>query len=389
MNGNETKVAVKANFLALLGPASVLLSALLLIIKESPFYIDLSATAIFGLALSWRWKEKGMMAATALLASVLAYNFFLANQALTLWELGLSASISIAFLVTALASLEFWEDIRSVGTHAMSQLASFEAMALEAATGKTQLEQTLKELQAKYQKVLSTLQAKIETAERLERVLQLARDEMLNQTALRERMEQELLNEKRISGLWQEKAEDLQAAVDRNQFLSDEQELHQKQVNELKGVCKLLKTKCAEGEDKLHALTDQLDKLADRLKALQSERDELEKALDEALKPDEFAGEDPKTLKKTLCKVEGKYNQLREQFEEKDGVLAEVRRELFHTQEKLLLLQKQHQEIVEFGDGEAFAAYEKHIADLESLVHHLEQEMAYQEEVIAKLVSRP
>lgn len=100
------------------------------------------------------------------------------------------------------------------------------------------------------------------------------------------------------------------------------------------------------------------EKLEDSLKATLQE---LEKVRFEALKMEEKKVEEKVSQECSKCsdqnltqeqclrkRAEGSYLQLKEQFSEKSAVLDETRRQLFHTQEKLLQLQRNIKEQEQF-----------------------------------------
>jgi hypothetical protein len=90
VNKNESQTLVQPNVIPLLGPALIFLSVLLLVVKQSPFYIDLSVIAFSGVLFSWRWKWKGVFASSALLGLVLGYDFFFEEVAVSWLGFGLS-----------------------------------------------------------------------------------------------------------------------------------------------------------------------------------------------------------------------------------------------------------------------------------------------------------
>lgn len=62
--------------------------------------------------------------------------------------------------------------------------------------------------------------------------------------------------------------------------------------------------------------------------------------------------------------AEAKLNQLRQQFEEKQKVLDNTRRDLFLTKEKLYRLQKEHEELKIYGSNEMEQLLERHLIQM-------------------------
>lgn len=79
---------------------------------------------------------------------------------------------------------------------------------------------------------------------------------------------------------------------------------------------------------------------------------------------------------KEIRRLEGLYNQLRQQFAEKTEVLAITRRELFSTQEKLASLQKEVEESRICGSGEVDISLQKLLQEAESELESAEAEHA-------------
>lgn len=88
-----------------------------------------------------------------------------------------------------------------------------------------------------------------------------------------------------------------------------------------------------------------------------------------------------------LRRSEGMYKQLREQFEEKNNVLEEVRRELFFTQEKYILLQREYED--RWCENKTLDSIEKYLIKLEEELEILEQENTRLHHLITYLMSSP
>ena len=84
---------------------------------------------------------------------------------------------------------------------------------------------------------------------------------------------------------------------------------------------------------------------------------------------------------RNAARAEAKYAQLRQQFEEKSSVLDATRRELFLTQEELLRLQKEMDEMHVFEINETEAKLQDFLISMEKDLSH--KEMEHQDEVQA------
>lgn len=94
-----------------------------------------------------------------------------------------------------------------------------------------------------------------------------------------------------------------------------------------------------------------------------------------------------KQLKDEKAQAEGLYFQLREQFQEKTNILNQTRKELFRTQEKLLVLEKE----VEFSkiecDREEGESHERDIGKLLLEIAGLQSEITHLEELVSHVLS--
>lgn len=215
---SDSKVSAKASLLSIVGPMSVLLSVLLLVIKESPFYIDLSVTALMGLLLCWRWKQTGLMAATALLAAVFGYDYFVEHQSVGLWDMGLVGSIQLSFIVTTLASLELLDRFYAFKNSVIAQYQDTIEKSLAFEAERQVLQAKVAEGLQKLQASMDQVKVKTESAEMFERLLNMARTELLDQTTQAQKLEDQLANVRREMHLLQEKNED--AEIQQDEFRS-------------------------------------------------------------------------------------------------------------------------------------------------------------------------
>lgn len=420
MNLINSKVDSRLNVLSIIGPASVILPVLLLIIKESPFYIDIAVTSFVCLLICSRYRIKGLGFASVLLFLVLSYDFIIDGTRLTLWDIGLTLSLQLSFVITALASAELKEAFqlacKAATSTALFEIEEWKNKIKDVILGKEVLSQEVEVLKAKLLPLQDGMKDKTEQAEMFERLLGMARNELVEQAAKRQHFEELYLSIKnaisRIEADAKEEEEILKAQNLRLESelqstrvsLNEKDRLyHQQSINlmdaELKieglqeefefekikidSEIKLYKSEIAtlndkaenvlceqkamasEANEKTEILGQQLENLIDRLKNLQSEKEGLEKALGDAL--NEKA---PIKEGKELKRVWGLHDQLRSQFNEKCQTLELTRRQLFLIQEELLTLQKS----ISFEEEEIYNAYEAHIVKLSETITQLEEE---------------
>lgn len=419
MNPIPVKVANRLHILSMIGPASVVLTIFALVIKESPFYIDLSVTALVGVLICWRLKSVGLYLASGLLGTVLAYNFFLDGTPLTLWEAGLGTSLELTFVLTALASLEltdaFHQACKATSVSALSEVEEWKAKVSEVLVGKEAAVSESQEFKNKFLTLQDALKVKTEQSEMFERLLEMARSEMTATARAQESAERLYLEQKNIAASFEASVADLnkfaslqaeeitetRALLSRleNELTAAHSEVTAKnnliqkqalnvmdlewkieQFSEERKEIELYKSMAGDSAGKVEALGQQLEDLIDRLKNIQTENDKLKEELDAALKPeDKPVGQHDS---KELSRVSGLYNQLRSQFSEKSQNLDETRKLLFHSQENLLALQKEIEEKYVYDQEQTLAAYEKHNVELLSQVTRLESEVAALEDLL-------
>lgn len=434
VNTIPVKVANRLNILSMIGPVSVVATIFALVIKESPFYIDLSVTALVGVLLCWRMKSLGLGIASGVLASVLAYNFFLEGTPLTLWEAGLGASLELTFALTALASLEltdaFHQACKAASATALNEVEEWKVKIQEALVGQEEASLESEASKAKLLKLQDALKVKTEQAEMFERLLELARSDLTATAASKETLDRQYFEQKNLAlsheasvtdlnqfiSLQAEEIRDTRGLVSKieNELIEAQKEvtaknaLLQKQAlmvmdlewkieqsgeesrqlehyktlaNEASAKLQELehyKSMAGDSSGKVEALGQQLEELIDRLKHIQQENDKLKEELEEALKPEDEAVGDSKELSRVM----GLYNQLRSQFAEKSSHLDEARKQLFHSQENLHALQKEIEEKYVYDQEQIVAAYEKHNTELNSEIKRLESEIVKLEDLI-------
>lgn len=240
----------------MIGPASVVLTIFALVIKDSPFYIDLSVTALVGVLLCWRMKSVGLYLASALLGTVLAYNFFLDGVPLTLWEAGLGASLELTFVMTALASLEltdaFQQACKAASINALNEVEDWKVKITEALVGKEAAVSESENFKNKLLKLQDALKAKTEQSEMFERLLEMARSDM-NETAIaKENSERQFLEQKNLKLSFEATAADL------NQFIG----LQAEEIAETRGLLSRLENELTAAHAEITSKNNLLQKQA-------------------------------------------------------------------------------------------------------------------------------
>lgn len=364
MTQKSSELVLKPLIWSVAGPASVLCSLMLLVIKESPFYIDLTVVAMTGLLIAWRFKLRGALASITLLASVIAYDFWIERDPIGLWDLGLASSIALSFVITALASAETLERMKKASLNAIAEVQSWEEKFSELIGAKQAVEGDLVIQRDRLLETERKASTHAEEAEKFSRLLSLARSELLTEVSKREEAERQVIAlaaqaaantksvqllsiaqqeflaesakreeaERRASSLNIELSKATEQVDDQKQLLKAIQLASEKKIEELL-------SKLAQSESALQGLAGQLEELAERLKALQGEKEQLEQSIGEALSPEMTVPDEPQG-----GRYVGLYKQLREQFDDKQTQLLQARNERFLLEQKLLELEKAYEE---------------------------------------------
>lgn len=402
MNQIDVKAATRVDYLSILGPASVILSILLLVVKESPFYIDLSVTALFGIVVCWRFRQVGLYVSSVVLSSILAYDFIFDGEPFSLWDLGLGLSIQLSFIATALAREEIakaFYALQAAGEKALEDFKAFQGEVTQTLTKAETLIGTNEALERRALLIQDELKSERESLEMHKRLLFMAKEELGEEVALKERFQRELFNEKHKIAFLEQKLEDKEFLSKQISILEEEllkekkayskmmasqkelaEEELKRQADEYEQAFLNLQSK---SEIEITTLGEKLEALIDHLREVQNEKEELAKGLEEALKPRpiketlkmyplpgnaEALPDDTRTLK-------GLYFQLRSQFEEQKQLLSETRKTLFHKEEALALKEKEWKETFIYDKEGFISAYSDEIAALQARLLNAELEL--------------
>lgn len=151
----------------------------------------------------------------------------------------------------------------------------------------------------------------------------------------------------------------------------------QKRTDDLNGQ------KLATVQEEKVALENEQAALNARLSSLKAERGEIEVALISTQERVLTLQQRPLLKTQDLKALEGLYKQLRLQFEEKSQVLSSTRKELFETQGRVLLLQREEEERTYEPKGEEDRLLEALIARLVQEIESLEEEIHTLEELVS------
>lgn len=409
----ETSFTPQVTLRAVLGPLFASLGIMLLSLKNSPLYFDLSFLALAGVLICWKWEQKGLPIALFSLAALLFYKWMGGEEALSVWDFGLSMSFALAFLITSLAKKEITEGSEEAPEEVVDVFQSPYAPPADLAKKYDKViaeknrsldtlqknlglaQERLNELQNEKEHLTGRLR-EVETVfseqkQERETFLEVLRQKaelqelMQNQEKEIARLKTEAISEEDI--LKQAFFRDLQQQIEQSareksglevslSRLQQELDSFHTQLNQ--------KSEIIEGhQNKIHKLTGQLDSLVDKLKNLENEKEKLEKELEGGDEDSETALPDIKAF----SRLQGMHRQLKEQFQEKSEILDQTRRELFQTEEKLLKVERLFLDSNRYGFHEMVQPLEKHLDELNQLCSCQEEEIKNLEEIIESFSS--
>lgn len=401
----QQKIDSQVQFWALLGPLVTLLTVILLLVKSSGNWI-LPSVGITGLLLCWKWRVYGLAAAVGLLVAWFVFHLFYFSSPNLYWDVGITTSLALSFIITALSFEEvtalvsplqqeiqgklesLWElddqlkelkerekrqDEQKAQTEIAFQAAQQEVLHLtrshekllqdlfEARTQASRHSEELEFTQAELERLRAFMHQTndVEDAkEELDRKKQELQDLEASLSGLREQNEhhQALMLEMshHIQALTQEKSffeehfarlqKDYEALAlqkaDLSHVTSDE-DADRKRLEQQIEELKLQVQSAHEQQNEYQSKIANLRRLSDQCLDLQMRNENLVRERNSLKQQNDLLQEVPRDARV----ANGKYNQLREQFEQKCRELDAARKELFRTQEQVEVLQIELREL--------------------------------------------
>lgn len=475
MKTSEKNLNQQVQVWGMLGPAALLLT-LFVILVRAPFEgLALPLLAIAGFIASWVGGMKGVGASMVVLAGLAIHQLLDLGMTHALWYSGIACALALAWLSTALGRDEIeallmhrrdrseahlkelavserkyqaeQQKITEQLTSALQSAAALRQELTQAQEEVTALQKqgeqypvALKKMHSEHTQSLAAVNRDLDLALKENEVLSLAKEQTLTTQIAYEKALQEvkvLYSEKeahqshliqcqtQIDSLQvrlnvsEEKAKELAKVASSLDSLRNELENTKQERDTLQATLAetdSLHVRLKASEEKAKELTQaagsleslrneyaQIKQERDMLQANLEEKDEKIKALSslesvlEALKQERDAlkfevqekvvwGDTQTREGRALCRVEGLYQQLRIQYDQKSDLLDATRKELFHVQEQILLLQKERDEERVYGGSAAEKALETHIRGLTQDIERLEKENALLEDLVSNVV---
>lgn len=323
MNTTEKNIDFQVQLWALVGPLIALATAATILIKGTPATYYLPWVLLVGVVLSWKWKVRGLIASVVALIVAVAFNYSDIPTDERAWHVGLAVAMAMTFFVTALSFDEIESLIVGMEKESSSRLKSL-----------LQLDEKLESVQSKLIKEKEALSLEVREhvlkAESYERLIAVTREEILTTHAEQEKLLQELFEARHQLKKIQDKGEPLNIDAATQEALIQ----RDREIEEL------------------------------RLQLAEKENDQ--------------------PLDAVAHKYKSRYEQLREQFEEKGRILDDTRKDLFKAKERALVVEReQEQRLLDRTDLEL--ELERCLSKTQERCAYLEAENQKLEELIASL----
>lgn len=339
---DHKNIETRIQMWALAGPMLVAAALLVCLVKmRAPLYLP--AIGLIGIPVCWKWKMPGLFGLVATLIAYLAITYSGVEVHERFWHVGTTLSIALALVVTTLALEEVEALSRKLRVESESRLDTLVRVDDKLRDTQQSWQEDRRDLLARLQAATKEVDDKRTRISTFQRVISIVRQDL---DAVGQR-EQQLL--KRL-------------------YDSDVrcQQLEQT-------VCHLEVAAAGKGDPAMRAVAqERLDQLNEARSALFQLRLDAKRLANKRDTQDVSAARESigagsrvdvklKANIDSLCdaaretrRTEARYQQLREQFEEKKAVLEATRRELFHARERCLAYEHEEQEVkaVSFGDCE-------------------------------------
>jgi chromosome segregation ATPase len=378
----------------LIGPLAALATTLVILIRPSSSYLALIGFTILGILLCRQWKLKGFILSVALLAA----SFFLQfNSQEPFRFIAIGISLGIGLLITALTSEELTKQelMQSNEKENLSQNLTQTQHKLLALQQKLSLEQQM--VLAKIHEIELVTKENNHNREKLsncsdqlhkekkshEFARALIKEQQQNIKDLNSQIEVLSRNKMSLEAEMTKCQQDAEQTQKQDKMLLAQQQNalaqhmgeQQRSLEELersREEIALLKSKALEA-------IQQVQKTLTEKYSIEAEKEELQKECAQLV--------ERLNTNRSTRRLDGMYDQLKKQFNEKSALLDKTRQELFHTQEKLLALQQEWNELHLYDRDRHQAAIDKHLIKLDKEFSAMTQQYVCEINDLQDLVS--
>lgn len=328
MNILGKRIETQVQFWSLLGPFVILLAIAILLFKvSSHWYFPVSV--LVGVPLCLKWKLKGLAAALILLFTLFAFSYPNLNLDERYWYVGMGMAMAFSLVILTLSLEEATGIVEKLQAESRSRLENY-----------LRLDESVKDYEAKWNAEKDTLIAKTgaltteltkvqEERQTLEKLVYLAKDELIALRSQHEQLLQDLFYKKQQVAQLHERIEENEATI--QGFVNADTEQHIQKLTE----------QLANYEEKDLQLSQLLKVREEEIKMAKQQRFHLEQLIeqrDESLiqQQEHFNLQ----LKDAIYSLDQNIQTLQQ---EKEHVL----RQLKHSQEQLEIAKGQSAELVQ------------------------------------------
>ncbi len=356
----------------LIGPLAALATTLIILIKPSSSYLALIGFTILGIFLCRQWKLNGFFLSVALLAASFFIQF---NSHEPFRFVAIGISLVIGLFITALSSEELGkqellqinekENLNQKLEHIEQELLSLQQkLSLEqqiVLAKNSEIELIKKESSHNREKLSNCSDQLHKEKKSHEFARALIKEQQQNIKDLNSQIEVFSRNKMNLEVEIAKCQQDAERTQKQDKILLEQQQNalaqhmgeRQRSLEELerqREEIALLKSKANEA-------LQQVQKTLTEKYGIEAEKEELQKECAQLV--------ERLNTNRSTRRLDGMHDQLKKQFAEKSSLLDKTRQELFHTQEKLLALQQEWNELLLYDRDRNQAAIDKHLIKLD------------------------
>lgn len=213
MKSVENKLDSQVEIWAFLGPALILITFFVLLVKASVTPLTIPLFALVGMPLCWKWKVKGLTCSLVCLFLLVLYQDQFTPTEERLWNIGLAVSLALAFVVTALSFEEASSCLKVIQTESSTRLTNILQMDDKLQEMRRIFETEKEQLLIHLANRDATIQEKETQLQAQHKLNALLQHELSHHHAHREKIENELFNNRSLLTLAQDRMEALEKTV--------------------------------------------------------------------------------------------------------------------------------------------------------------------------------
>ena len=342
----------------LVGPLFAIFAFVIALFKFSSTQMEIPLAGILALVLCWRWKLLGLSIAIPLIAASVGWRYAYADEFSHQWDLTLAGAFVLSSFITALSSMEAESILGTSRVMESESLQQLQSLQRDLAAAEKKLQDRESFFSLKEKDFLAKISQQQSEYEEAQFALGIARGEIINSDHQKERLHRELLDQQQLTLKFQESFDEATIRLKEKTKQAEAAANIPLLERELAFKCQDLADWQAKAQELREQLTQQTHQYAIQQALYQEMRDQSDALLNEKrmlegslhclqteLEELQRLQQTPKTKDtQDYRRLEGLYNQLRDQFEEKSSLLDETRRQLFHANEELSAMKLSEQE---------------------------------------------